>query len=109
MFSAPLARVLARTPCYGWCFTVDGLSYLAVIAGLWMMRPEELRAAPPTPKAKGQVREGLRYVRTVPELWIPLVMMTLVGTLAFNFQVVIPLFVERTLGGDETTFTLLYS
>jgi MFS family permease len=45
----------------------------------------------------------------VPDLWVPLVMMTIVGTLTFNFSVVLPLFAERTLHGTDTTFTLLYS
>ncbi len=59
-----------------------------------MMRPAELRRPPVAKRGKGQVREGLRYVRTVPDLWIPLVMMAIIGTLAFNFQVVLPLFVD---------------
>ena len=92
-----LAGLLIHTVGYGWCFLLDGLSYLAVIAGLWLMRTAELRPAPVTPRAKGQVRAGLRYVRRVPDLWIPLVMMAIVGTLAFNFQVVIPLLVRREL------------
>jgi MFS family permease len=45
----------------------------------------------------------------VPELWVPLVMMAVIGTLAYNFQVVMPLFVERTFNGNEAMFTLLYS
>lgn len=73
------------------------------------MRPSELRLPPITARARGQVRAGLRYVRTVPDLWIPLVMMTVVGTLTFNFSVVIPLFVTHTLRGDERAFTLLFS
>ncbi len=62
-----------------------------------------------TPRGKGQVREGLRYVRTMPELFVPMVMMAIVGTFAFNFQTVMPLFVKRTLHGTDTTFTLIYS
>ena len=45
----------------------------------------------------------------MPQLFIPLVMMAVIGTLAFNFQVVIPLFVTQDLGGTDTTFTLLFS
>ena len=104
-----LAGLLISTVGYGWAFTTDGLSYLAVLAGLWMMRPAELHRAAPTPRSKGQIREGLRYARSVPDLWVPLVMMTIVGTLAFNFTVVMPLFVKRTLHGTDTTYTLLYS
>jgi MFS family permease len=104
-----LAGLLITTVGFGWCFLLDGVSYLAVLAGLWMMDPTQLRAAPVTPRGKGQVREGLRYARSVPELWIPLLMMAVIGTLAFNFQTVLPLFVTRDLGGSTVTFTLLMS
>jgi MFS family permease len=109
IFGPALAGLLIATVGYGWCFTVDALSYIAVIAGLLMMRSKELRPSPVATRAKGQVREGLRYARSKPDLWIPLVMMAVVGTLAFNFSVVMPLFVKKTLGGTDTTFTILYS
>jgi len=104
-----LAGLLVSTVGFGWCFLGDGLSYLAVLAGLWLMRTEELRRPPVTPKAKRQVREGLRYARNVPELFVPLMMMAIVGTLAYNFQTVFPLFTTRDLHGSGTTFTILFS
>ncbi|HEY5155245.1 MAG TPA: MFS transporter, partial [Acidimicrobiales bacterium] len=91
-----LAGLLIATVGYGWCFFTDGLSYVAVLTALVMMRPGELRRPPLTARAKGQVREGLRYIKTMPDLWIPLVMMAVIGTLSFNFQVVLPLLVTRT-------------
>ena len=104
-----LAGLLVTTVGYGWAFLGDGLSYIAVLAGLGMMRTSELRPAPVTPKARGQVRAGLRYVRSVPELFVPLVMMAVVGTLSYNFQTVFPLFVTRDLSGSDATFTVLFS
>jgi MFS family permease len=104
-----LAGLLITTVGFGWAFLVDGVSYIAVLMALWLMRTDELRPAPVTLRARGQVREGLRYARSVPELWVPLLMMAVVGTLAFNFQVVFPLYVIRDLGGDDTSFTLLFS
>jgi MFS family permease len=104
-----LAGLLITTVGYGWAFIVDGFSYVAVIAALWMIDTKQLRRAPVTPRGKGQVREGLRYVRTVPDLWISLVMMGVVGTLAYNFQVVMPLLVKRTFDGTDATFTILFS
>jgi len=74
-----LAGLLITTVGFGWCFLLDGISYLAVIAGLWMMRPSELRASTPTPRSKGQCAAGLRYARSIPELWVPLVMMAIVA------------------------------
>jgi MFS family permease len=104
-----LAGLLVTIAGYGWCFTLDALSYLAVIAAFVKMNPAELRLPPTATRAKAQVRAGLRYVRTVPDLWIPLVMMAVVGTLAFNFQVVLSLFVTRTFHGGVGTFTILFS
>jgi MFS family permease len=104
-----LAGLLVTTVGFGWAFLGDGLSYLAVLAGLWMMRPAELRPAPVAPRGRGQVREGLRYVRRVPELFVPMVMMAVVGTLSYNFQTVFPLFVTRDLGGSDATFTVVFS
>lgn len=109
VFGPALAGLLISTVGYGWAFVGDGLSYLAVLVGLWLIDPTGVRAAPVATRGKGQVRAGLRYVRQVPVLWISLVMMTVVGTLTFNFSVVYPLFVTRTLGGDDTAFTLLFS
>jgi MFS family permease len=104
-----LAGLLVTTVGYGWAFVGDALSYLAVLAALWMIRPGELRRPVVTRKAKGQLRAGLAYVWSSPDLRVPLVMMTVVGTLTFNFSVVVPLFVVRTLGGSEATYTVLYS
>ncbi|HTN99419.1 MAG TPA: MFS transporter [Microthrixaceae bacterium] len=104
-----VAGLLVATVGFGWTFILDAVSYVAVIGGLVMMRPSELRVAPQLAKAKGQIREGLRYARSVSELWVPLVMMALVGTFAFNFSVVFPVFVTKSLGGSDSTFTLLFS
>ena len=104
-----IAGLLVVTVGFAACFTVDAVSYLAVLVALWMMRPAELLQPPVAERAKGQVREGLRYVRRTADLWIPLVMMAVVGTLTFNFSVVLPLFVIRTLGGTDASYTALYS
>src|SRR6476620_5552928 len=104
-----LAGLLVATVGFGWCFLLDGLSYLAVLAALWMMRTEELRPAEPTQRGKGQVRAGLHYARHTSVLWTPLVMMAVVGTLSYNFQTVFPLFTTRDLHGNGTTFTILFA
>lgn len=104
-----LGGLLVATVGFGWAFLADGLSYIAVIAGLRMIDPSQIRTAPVVARGKGQVREGLRYAWSVAELRVPLVMMTIVGTLAFNFSTVLPLFVIRDLGGTDLTFSLLMS
>lgn len=109
IFGPALAGLAITTVGFGWAFAIDGISYIAVLVTLAMMRQAELRPAPVIERGKGQIRAGLRYTHSVGELWVPLVMMAVIGTFAFNFQVVFPLFAIRDLRGNEQTFTLLFS
>ncbi len=104
-----LAGLLITTVGYGWAFLLDGVSYIAVLASFFMMTVKDLRPSPVAARTKGQIREGFRYVRRMPELFVPLVMMGVVGTLAFNFNTVMPLFVTRDLDGTDAIFTILFS
>lgn len=104
-----LGGFLVVTVGFGWAFLVDGISYVAVIAGLRMIDPGSIRPAPVTPRGRGQVRAGFAYAWSVAELRVPLLMMAVIGTLAFNFQTVLPLFAVRDLGGRDLTFSLLMS
>jgi MFS family permease len=104
-----LAGVLVVAGGFGWAFLLDAVSYVPVLVSLAMMRPAEMHPAPVSPRGRGQMRDGFRYVRSEPVLWVPLVMMAVVGTLAFNFATVVPLFVTRDLGGTASEFTLLFS
>ena len=104
-----IAGLLIVTVGYGWCFTVDAISYVTVLTALAMMRPAELRRVAVTPRGSGQVRAGLKYIASVPELWITFVMLLIVGIISYNFTVVFPLFVEKGLHGGDGTYTLVYS
>jgi MFS family permease len=99
-----LAGVLIVTIGTTPCFAVNALSYLAVIAALVMLRP--LRTAA-RGRATGGVRAGLRYAASRQQLWLPLVMMALVGMLAFNFPVILPVLASRTFHGNGGTYGLL--
>ena len=70
------------------------------------MRPQDLHRRPPVPREKGQIRAGLRYATSSWELWVPLLMMAIVGTLAYNFSVILPLMSDLFHGG-KTMFTVL--
>jgi predicted MFS family arabinose efflux permease len=67
------------------------------------MRPHELFRSPPVAKAKGQVRAGLRYALSVPELRLALGLLAIVGTFAMNFTVIIPLVAKNLFQGDAST------
>lgn len=104
-----VAGVLITTVGYAWCFTLDALSYIGPVVALLMMRASEIRRAPVIARGKGQIRDALRYVRSLPQLWLPLVMTAVISTFTFNFQVVLPLLVTRTFSSTDTVFTLLFS
>jgi MFS family permease len=90
-----------------WCFLLNAISYLAAIAALLAMRPEELRAAPTA--RRESLRQTLAYVRADATLWIPIVVMASLFTLSFNFSVTMPLLAERTFGGGVGTYGGLLS
>jgi predicted MFS family arabinose efflux permease len=100
-----LAGVLIVTIGTTPCFAVNALSYLAVIAALVVLRP--LRPGARRARAVGGVRDGLRYAASRQQLWLPLVMMALVGLLAFNFPVILPVLASRTFHGNGGTYGLL--
>jgi MFS family permease len=104
-----LGAALIATVGYGWSFTIDAISYLAVLVSLWAMRDDELRQTPRTPRGRGQIRAGFRYVLGVRELWISFLMVFIIGTVSYNFSVVLPIFVEKALHGSDTDFALVYS
>lgn len=89
------------------CFLLNALSFGAMLVALRSL--DGSRLAPPSLVARepGAVRSGLRYVRETPALAIPLAMMALVGTLGFNFQVLLPLLARDTFGGGATAYSAL--
>jgi MFS family permease len=109
IFGPALAGLLVVTLGYGWCFAIDAASYSAVLVCLFLMRPAELRRRPPRPRTKGEVRAGLRYVRSMPLLWISFAMLAAIGTLSYNFNVTLPLFVTDALHSTGGVFTIMYS
>jgi MFS family permease len=86
------------------CFDVNAASFLAVLAGLAMMNREQMFSAARDSPEPGQVRAGLRYVRRSPELLIPLLMISVIGTLAWEFQVSLPLLAHDTFHGSAGTY-----
>jgi MFS family permease len=104
-----IAGFLVGTAGFGWCFTIDALSYGAVICGLYLMRPNELFLVEKISKPKGAIREGIRYILANKNLLLSFVMLAIIGTLAYNFTVTFPLFTSKTLHKSAQTFTLIYA
>ncbi len=87
------------------CFFLNAASYAAVIVALAMMRASELIRRPGVVRARGQVREGLRYVWATPDLKLPLISMAVVGVFAFNFTVTLALLAKFTFHGGAGLFS----
>jgi MFS family permease len=104
-----VAGALIAGPGIGWCFAVNAVSYLPQLALFARMDRARFRPAERVAKAKGQLREGLRYVWGERTLRLPLLLVCAVGTLAFNFSVILPLFATRDLDGGPATFTTLFA
>ena len=90
-------------------FAVNALSFVAMLVALARMDPAALMTAAPVQRARGELRAAVRHVNANPALWIPLAMMALVGTLSFNFQVLMPLLASQTWHGTAATYALLTS
>jgi MFS family permease len=93
----------------GPCFGLNALSFIAMLVALAGMAPDELQQPRLAPREPGAIRASLRYVVRTRELFVPLALMALVGTLSFNFQVVLPLLARFTFHGDASTYALLLS
>ena len=102
-----LAGVLIATVGLPWAFLVNAVSFVAVIGALYAMRPADLHRRPPVARAKGQIREGLHYAWGAWELRVPLLMMAVIGTLAYNFSVILPLYANDVFHRGAGTYSAL--
>ena len=102
-----VAGLLIATVGIGVCFLVNAVSFVAVVYSLISMDTTALKPSVPAPRARGQLREGFRYVAREPRLGVPLLMMAIVGTLAYEFQVTLPVLAKQSFGGNAATYGFL--
>jgi MFS family permease len=102
-----VAGVLIATVGIGVCFLVNAASFVAVVASLLTMDRSQLNPSMPMPRQRGQLREGLRYVRHSPDLAVPLAMMGLAGMLAYEFPVTLPVIDHNSLHGGAAAYGLM--
>jgi MFS family permease len=95
-----VAGVLSATVGLATCFFVNAVSYVAVIVALVLIRRDELRESPRSSQP-GQLRQGLAYVRNTPVLFLTLVLMGVVGTLAYEFPVTLPIVAKKVFGNED--------
>jgi MFS family permease len=102
-----LAAWLIHGVGIGWCFVANAASFIAMLVALLMIHPADLHLNERIPKAKGQIVEGFRYVWHHDELRLAVLLMGVVATLSFNWQVLLPLLAEHEFHGNESTYAFI--
>ena len=103
MFGPALAGITVAAVGTGWCFVANAVSFVAVLGGLILMNTDEIRRTPPTPRPRRPVRDGLAFVWRDPVLRLTFVLLVVVSTFAFNYQVSLAL-LNRKLHGGKASF-----
>ncbi len=109
LFGPAVAGLLVALVGAGWVFLLNGLTFLGVLTALWKLRADELQRTQKAPRARGQFREGLRYVRGRADIVVVLAMVSLVGTFGFNFPVFTATMASVEFGHGAAEFGILSS
>ncbi|MCB2177293.1 MAG: MFS transporter [Actinomycetales bacterium] len=105
-----LAGLLIAWVGSGWVFVINGVSYAATILALVAMRASELRALPTAEGARrGQLREGLRYVRGRSDIMVIMIVMGVVSTFGLNFQLTSAMMARTVFGKGAGEYGILGS
>lgn len=107
MIGPAVAGLVIAAGGLGVCFLLNAASFVAVVTSLLRLDVSRLQRSPAAARAKGQLREGFAYVRSTPDLAVPLLMMALVGCLAFEFQVVLPVLADHTFAAGAGAYGFL--
>lgn len=93
----------------GWCFLANGISFLAVLAALALMKADKLHPFRPPRAASAwtQLADGVRYSARSPQLAFPLLVLAFVGTFGYNFGVTIPLLARFALNQGSVGFGVM--
>jgi MFS family permease len=102
-----IAGVLIALAGEGWCFMVDGISYLAVIASLVAMRVTPLPRPSRRGSALGELHEGFRYAFGFAPIRSILLLLALVSLMGMPYTVLMPIFAARVLHGGPHTLGFL--
>lgn len=87
----------------GWCFLIDGVSYFAVIASIFLMRIKPMDICRNASSMVEQMREGWDYVRSFRPIRTILLLLALLSLMGYSYAVLLPIFAGRVLHGGATT------
>jgi MFS family permease len=102
-----IAAGVIATVGVGDCFLANSASYACVIVVLATLDRTAMRKVERQPRERGQLRLGFAYVRRTPQLYTPLIMMALIGTLSYNYPVTLLLLAKQDFHGGATTYSAL--
>jgi MFS family permease len=108
VFGPALAAVLVETVGTAWCFLLNGASFAAVLVSLFVLRVDELHPSPRIARGGQPVRAALSFLGHRRDLLVVVVVLTIVSTFAFNYQVSLPKLADERWGG-EGSFGLILS
>lgn len=91
----------------GWVIGVNALTYFAVIGALQMMRDSELQQIERAPRGPGMIRDGVRYVRSRPDLMMIMFAAFFAGTFGMNFQMTSALMATQVFDKGASEYGLL--
>jgi MFS family permease len=104
MIGPAIAALLIKAFGLAPVFLINAVSFIPVMIALSAMRRSELRPRTRVPRARGQIREAVRYAWGNPDLRLPMLVMGAVFLFAFNYVVLLPLMAIRTFHGDAGTY-----
>jgi MFS family permease len=102
-----VAGVMITVTGTGWAFVANAVSSIAVLTGLALMRPGELRPSPAIDRVRGQLRAGLSYVWHRQDLLLTMILVFAVGTFGLNFQITTALLAKQVFHRTATGYGLL--
>jgi MFS family permease len=110
IFGPALAGVLIAAASAGVCFAVNAASYIAVLVGLLMMRPQEFHSVERRERSRtlySGLKEGISYARHDEQIWLMLTLVAVMSTFTLNFNVLLPVLAKQTLHSGPETFGVL--
>lgn len=100
IFGPALAALLVGPLGTGWLFSLNAISFVAILGSLFALKQSELYRAPRAARGGTPVRDGLRFIRRAPNLFVPFVVFTLVATFGFNHNVAFPRISTEVWGAE---------
>jgi MFS family permease len=102
-----VAGILVASIGEGWCFFANGLSYIAVIIGLLLMKLQPRSHRPPLGSPLEHIIEGFRFVRRTEPIRAILLLLGLVSLVAMPYTVLMPVFADKILHGGARGLGIL--